>query len=111
VFAQIWRGPVGGRFGNDQSRDPFRVRRGRQKGGVGAHRLADQHDRRELERIDHERDISDERVSRGIRNPDAHELFKALDAEEALETLAFASMLMRRLDEAKLRPTRVSKAE
>jgi uncharacterized protein (TIGR02391 family) len=40
---------------------------------------------------------------RGIRNPDAHELFKALDAEEALETLAFASMLMRRLDEAQLR--------
>jgi uncharacterized protein (TIGR02391 family) len=38
---------------------------------------------------------------RGIRNPDAHELFKALDAEEALETLAFASMLMRRLDEAR----------
>jgi hypothetical protein len=37
---------------------------------------------------------------RGIRNPDAHELFDALDAEEALETLAFASMLMRRLDEA-----------
>jgi len=37
---------------------------------------------------------------RGIRNPDAHELFKALDAEEALETLAFASMLMRRLDDA-----------
>lgn len=37
---------------------------------------------------------------RGIRNPDAHELFKALDAEEALETLAFASMLMRRLDNA-----------
>jgi uncharacterized protein (TIGR02391 family) len=36
----------------------------------------------------------------GIRNPDAHELFKALDAEEALETLAFASMLMRRLDDA-----------
>jgi hypothetical protein len=28
------------------------------------------------------------------------ELFKALDAEEALETLAFASMLMRRLDGA-----------
>jgi uncharacterized protein (TIGR02391 family) len=40
---------------------------------------------------------------RGIRNPDAHELFKALDAEEALETLAFASLLMRRLDEAQLR--------
>jgi uncharacterized protein (TIGR02391 family) len=37
---------------------------------------------------------------RGIRNPDAHELFQALDAEEALETLAFASMLMRRLDDA-----------
>jgi uncharacterized protein (TIGR02391 family) len=40
---------------------------------------------------------------RGIRNPDAHELFKALDAEEALETLAFASLLMRRLDEAQVR--------
>lgn len=39
-------------------------------------------------------------VVRGIRNPDAHERFKALDAEEALETLAFASMLMRRLDSA-----------
>ena len=39
---------------------------------------------------------------RGIRNPEAHELFKALDAEEALETLAFASMLMRRLDEAQV---------
>jgi len=39
---------------------------------------------------------------RGIRNPDAHELFKALDAEEALETLAFASMLMRRLDHAQV---------
>ena len=39
----------------------------------------------------------------GIRNPDAHEQFKALDAEEALETLAFASMLMRRLDEADVR--------
>jgi uncharacterized protein (TIGR02391 family) len=37
---------------------------------------------------------------RGIRNPDAHELFTALDAEEALETLAFASLLMRRLDDA-----------
>ena len=40
---------------------------------------------------------------RGIRNPDAHELFKALDAEEALETLAFASLLMRRLDQAQSR--------
>jgi uncharacterized protein (TIGR02391 family) len=36
----------------------------------------------------------------GIRNPDAHEQFKALDPEEAFETLAFASMLMRRLDES-----------
>ena len=26
-------------------------------------------------------------------------MFKALDAEEALETLAFASLLMRRLDD------------
>lgn len=41
---------------------------------------------------------------RGIRNPDAHERFKALDAEEALETLAFASMLMRRLDSAQPHP-------
>ena len=39
---------------------------------------------------------------RGIRNPDAHELFKELDAEEALETLAFASLLIRRLDEVKV---------
>jgi uncharacterized protein (TIGR02391 family) len=45
---------------------------------------------------------------RGIRNPDAHELFKALDAEEALETLAFASMLMRRLDDARPQPGRQS---
>jgi hypothetical protein len=37
---------------------------------------------------------------RGIRNHDAHERFKALDAGEALETPAFASMLMRRLDSA-----------
>jgi uncharacterized protein (TIGR02391 family) len=36
----------------------------------------------------------------GIRNPDAHEQFRPLDAEEALEKLTFASMLMRRLDEA-----------
>jgi uncharacterized protein (TIGR02391 family) len=40
---------------------------------------------------------------RGIRNPDAHEQFRALDAEEALEALAFASMLMRRLDTAHLK--------
>jgi uncharacterized protein (TIGR02391 family) len=36
----------------------------------------------------------------GIRNPDAHELFFPLDEQEALEKLGFASMLMRRLDEA-----------
>jgi uncharacterized protein (TIGR02391 family) len=38
----------------------------------------------------------------GIRNPDAHEQFRPLDQEEALEKLTFASMLMRRLDEATL---------
>lgn len=37
-----------------------------------------------------------------IRNPDAHEAFKPLDQEEGMEALAFASMLMRRLDEAEL---------
>lgn len=42
----------------------------------------------------------------GIRNPDAHELFKALDSEQALETLAFASMLMRRLDNAQIQNAR-----
>jgi hypothetical protein len=36
----------------------------------------------------------------GIRNPDAHQQFQPLDQEEGLEKLAFASMLMRRLDEA-----------
>lgn len=35
-----------------------------------------------------------------IRNPDAHEQFKALEPEEGFEELAFASMLMRRLDSA-----------
>lgn len=39
----------------------------------------------------------------GIRNPDAHEQFKLLDEEEGLEELAFASMLMRRLDSAAVR--------
>ncbi|MHB8296924.1 MAG: TIGR02391 family protein [Acidimicrobiales bacterium] len=39
-------------------------------------------------------------AARAIRNPDAHEQFRQLDEEEALETLAFASMLMRRLDKA-----------
>ncbi|MDA8311631.1 MAG: TIGR02391 family protein [Actinomycetota bacterium] len=39
----------------------------------------------------------------GIRNPDAHEQFKPLDEEEGLEELAFASMLMRRLDGATVR--------
>jgi uncharacterized protein (TIGR02391 family) len=38
----------------------------------------------------------------GLRNPDAHEQFAPLDENEALERLAFASMLMRRLDEARL---------
>jgi uncharacterized protein (TIGR02391 family) len=37
---------------------------------------------------------------RGIRNRDAHELFRPLGEAEAYEELAFASMLMRRLDEA-----------
>lgn len=36
----------------------------------------------------------------GIRNPDAHEQFKLLDEQEGLEELAFASMLMRKLDNA-----------
>jgi uncharacterized protein (TIGR02391 family) len=40
----------------------------------------------------------------GIRNPDAHEQFRPLDEEEGFEKLAFASMLMRRLDEAKIGP-------
>jgi uncharacterized protein (TIGR02391 family) len=39
----------------------------------------------------------------GIRNPDAHEQFRPLDEEEGLEELAFASMLMRRLDGATIR--------
>jgi uncharacterized protein (TIGR02391 family) len=37
---------------------------------------------------------------RGIRNPDAHELFRPLDEAEAYERLGLASLLMRRLDEA-----------
>lgn len=36
----------------------------------------------------------------GLRNPDAHEQFQPLDEEEGLERLAFASMLMHRLDKA-----------
>jgi uncharacterized protein (TIGR02391 family) len=35
---------------------------------------------------------------RGIRNPDAHELFRPVDEQEGLEHLGLASMLMRRLD-------------
>ncbi len=35
-----------------------------------------------------------------IRNPDAHEQFRILGPEESFEELAFASMLMRRLDAA-----------
>jgi uncharacterized protein (TIGR02391 family) len=37
---------------------------------------------------------------RGIRNPDAHELFEPVSEEEAFEELSLASMLMRRLDDA-----------
>jgi len=36
----------------------------------------------------------------GIRNPDAHEQFRALSDAEAFEILSFASLLMRRLDVA-----------
>ena len=38
----------------------------------------------------------------GIRNPNAHELFRPLDDNEALEELTFASLLMHRLDSAKV---------
>jgi hypothetical protein len=41
----------------------------------------------------------------GIRNPDAHEQFKELKDGEAFEMLAFASLLMRRLDEAGAAPS------
>jgi uncharacterized protein (TIGR02391 family) len=37
---------------------------------------------------------------RGIRNPNAHELFRPLDDNEALEQLTLASLLMHRLDAA-----------
>lgn len=40
---------------------------------------------------------------RGIRNPDAHELFEPVSEEEAFEELSLASMLMRRLDDASVR--------
>lgn len=40
-------------------------------------------------------------AAEGIRSPDAHEQFRTLGPEEGMEELAFASMLMRRLDEAK----------
>jgi hypothetical protein len=36
----------------------------------------------------------------GIRNPHAHEAFQPLTTDEGFEELGFASMLMRRLDEA-----------
>lgn len=39
---------------------------------------------------------------RGIRNPDAHELFEPLNEEEAFEELGLASMLLRRLDDAQV---------
>lgn len=41
----------------------------------------------------------------GLRNPRAHGVDTPVDAEEALETLAFASLLMRRLDLAEARLT------
>jgi uncharacterized protein (TIGR02391 family) len=37
---------------------------------------------------------------KGIRNPKAHERIVQTDAERTLEYLAFASLLMRRLDDA-----------
>ncbi len=40
-------------------------------------------------------------AAQGIRNPDAHEQLKALGPEEGMEELAFASLLMRRLDVAR----------
>ncbi len=40
---------------------------------------------------------------RGIRNPDAHELFRPVDEQQGLESLPLASMLMRRLDSAKIK--------
>ena len=42
-------------------------------------------------------------VTRGIRNPDAHEQFRPLNEEESFEELSLASMLMRRLDAAKIK--------
>jgi uncharacterized protein (TIGR02391 family) len=39
-------------------------------------------------------------VTRAIRNPNSHELFRPLDEVEAFELLGLASMLMRRLDSA-----------
>jgi hypothetical protein len=39
----------------------------------------------------------------GIRNPHAHEQFDSMDENEALEELGFASLLMRRLDDAETR--------
>ncbi len=41
-------------------------------------------------------------VMAAIRNPNAHELFEQMGEDEALEQLGLASMLMRRLDEARL---------
>jgi uncharacterized protein (TIGR02391 family) len=39
-------------------------------------------------------------ASQGIRNPKAHDLVAPIDEDRALEYLAFASLLMRRLDDA-----------
>jgi hypothetical protein len=41
----------------------------------------------------------------GIRNPGAHELFLTGDPQQALEYLAFASLLHRRIDVAVARGT------
>lgn len=40
----------------------------------------------------------------GVRNPKAHDLFDQLAEERALDYLAFASLLMRRLDDAEAHP-------
>ena len=40
-------------------------------------------------------------VMAAIRNPNAHQLFEQMGEDEALEQLGLASMLMRRLDDAR----------
>ena len=41
-------------------------------------------------------------ASLGIRNPKAHEIVEQEDPERTLDYLSFASLLMRRLDDARL---------